>query len=132
MGQRAMWRLFRASSTGPLAVGKLRRDPDFLHMKRPLGMKLHQERQRDVINGRPTLGLAAKLAMVGVAVKDSAQGVAIQRLFQPAATEEGKNLAGLGFNGVLDRGVVEQGVAVLAAEAREGRFELEGLLQRRV
>src|SRR5436190_21291222 len=112
MGQRAMWRPFRASSTGPLAVGRLRRDPHFLHMKWPLGMKLHQERQRDVIDRRPTLGLAAKLTMVGVAVKDRAQRIAIQRLFQPAAAEKRKNLAGLGFHGVLDRGVVEEGIAV--------------------
>src|SRR6266852_2777133 len=60
-----------------------------------------------------------------VAVKDGADAVAIDRLFETARSEIRKNLRRLSFDGGADWGVVQQRDALPRAQPRERGLELE-------
>jgi hypothetical protein len=66
--------------------------------------------------------------VVGVAVEDRGDGVAVQRLFEAAGAEEGHDLGRLSFHGGSNRAVMEHGHALDGAQARERALELDRLL----
>src|SRR5438105_1356917 len=51
-----------------------------------------EQRHRDVVNGHLRRGASLRAAMVGVPVQHSVNLIAIERLFQPARTQEWINL----------------------------------------
>ena len=67
---------------------------------------------------------------MGVTVKDRADREAGERILEPAAAEERKDLERLAFDGGLDRRVVEQRDDVLVAQARERGLELQRFVDR--
>jgi hypothetical protein len=79
------------------------------HTKRRLVWErpVHQ-RHRDVIDRNTTRGFPFGAAPVGMTMEDRRYSVAIERLFQPARSQEWKDFNRLAFNGISDRRVVEQ------------------------
>jgi hypothetical protein len=64
-------------------------------------------------------GAAFWLAVVRVAMERHRDGVAVERLFQLAAPQEGIDLRRLTFHGCLDRCVVQQGDPLRRPELRQ-------------
>src|SRR5438094_161746 len=65
-----------------------------------------------------------------VAVKDVRDGIARERLLQPARSEKRVNLERLSLDGSLHRRIVHQRDQRARAQTRQRRFELERLVDR--
>jgi hypothetical protein len=68
--------------------------------------------------------------MVRVPVKHHVDGVAIERLFEAARAQVGKDLEGLSFHGGADRRVVEHGDALRGSQPCQCAFEFHGFVDR--
>src|SRR6476620_2813586 len=74
--------------------------------ERTIGKVFAHQRGRHVVDGHVGARAAFRRAMVRVAVEHGADGKARDRLLEAAAAEERVDVAGLAFDGSLDRRVV--------------------------
>src|SRR6187402_1007107 len=72
----------------------------------PIGEDLAHQRGRDVVDGNAVARAALGRAVMGVSVDYGADGVAGNRIFEPAAPEERIDLERLPLDRGLDRRVV--------------------------
>src|SRR3954465_1324249 len=79
--------------------------------RQPIGMEAAHDWERDVIDGNAGRRFALRRTTVGVAMEYSADAVAVERFFEAAGAEEGKDLLGLADDGVADGSVVQEGDA---------------------
>src|SRR3990172_8583903 len=89
-----------------------------------------ENRNADVVDGHVAPRAALEAAVMGVAVERDGDRVPQQRLLETAGPEERKYFLRLPLNGFPDGRVVKDGDALAARELREGRLELERLLDR--
>ena len=89
---------------------------------------LTHQRQRHVVDRDSAAGAPFGAPRVRVAVEDGRRRVAIERLLQPAASEEREDLRRLALDGGADRRVVEDGDLLRGPQPRQGRLQLQRLV----
>src|SRR5687768_4536971 len=83
-----------------------------------------------VVYRNAAAGLPFRAPVVGVAVDDRLHRIAREWLVEPAAAGPGPERDRLAVNGCLDRRIVQHRECAGCAQPRQGRFELERLVDR--
>ena len=93
-------------------------------------MALTHQRHRDIEHRNVRARASFRLPVVRVAMEDRRYGESRNGIFEPAAAQERKDVAGFTLDRRLDRRVVEQGDEVIVAQPGQGGFELQRFVDR--
>src|SRR6185369_15667667 len=96
--------------------------------RRRAAERARQELPRDVVDGDARAGLAFRAPAMRMAVDDKGDAIRVDRLLEPAGSEERVNLQRLALDGALDGRIVKQRDGRQRLDSRQRRLELERLV----
>src|SRR6058998_1109901 len=115
-----------------LRTRRIRRQRDLDHPERLVGLSGAEQRERDVVDRHPGAGPSLATAVVGMAMERSHHLESVERVLEPAGSQERVDLLRLTLDGFGDRRVMEQRDPRTAHEPRQRRLELQRFADRLV